>query len=163
MRGMRSIITSLVVGLPLVAAAACGGSDATGPSGAGGGGGAGPSGSAGVSGSYALAEVRKLSNIGGGGSGLPVTFIDGSGDHFVFQGGQLILGSDGTYDMKVQITFRGDPSELTDYGTYTESNGALTFVSQKTTPRLSDGTLSGDKLTAHSQFGGLPFEIDLQR
>ncbi len=39
--------------------------------------------------SYALTQVRTLGNLGGGGSGLPVTFTDGSGDQLVFLSGTL--------------------------------------------------------------------------
>ena len=65
--------------------------------------------------------------------------------------------------MKVQVTFKGNASEMTDYGTYSESGGSLSFQSQKSSPRLSTGTISGNKITANSQFGGIPFEIDVER
>ncbi|HZN97885.1 MAG TPA: hypothetical protein VFB61_09175 [Gemmatimonadales bacterium] len=152
--------TRLLLGLTVVAAAACGGED---------GGSIGPNpnpdpGPASeIPASYALTQVRTLGNLGGGGSGLPVTFTDGSGDQLVFLSGTLILGADGSFDMKVQVTFKGNPSEMTDYGTYSESGGSLSFQSQKSSPRLSTGTISGNKITANSQFGGIPFEIDVER
>jgi hypothetical protein len=98
---------------------------------------------------------------GSSASGLPVDFVDGSGDHLVFLSGTLALGADGTFDMKVQVTFKGNPSELTDYGTYSVTSGSITFSSQKSTPRLSTGTVSGNQITAQSQFGSIPFEIDV--
>ena len=152
--------TRLLLGLAVVAAAACGGEDggSTGPT---------PNPDPGpgsqIAASYALTQVRTLGNLGGGGSGLPVTFTDGSGDQLAFLSGTLILGSDGSFDMKVQVTFKGNPSEMTDYGTYSESGGSLSFQSQKSSPRLSTGTISGNKITANSQFGGIPFEIDVER
>jgi hypothetical protein len=121
----------------------------------------GPTPSADINGTYALTQVRTLGHLSGGGSGLPVDFVDGSGDHLVFLSGTLILGADGTFDMKVQVTFKGNPSELTDYGTYSATSGGITFGSQKSTPRLSTGTVSGNQITAQSQFGGIPFEIDV--
>jgi len=88
----------------------------------------------------------------------------GSGAHLVFLSGTLTLGADGAFDLKVQVTFKGNPSELTDYGTYTVSEGGtIDFNSQKSTPRLSTGTVNGNMITAHSQFGGIPFEIDVQK
>jgi hypothetical protein len=152
--------TRLLLGLAVVAAAACGGDDGgnTGPTPN-----PEPSPSGDIAASYALTQVRTLGNLGGGGSGLPVTFTDGSGDQLVFLSGTLILGSDGSFDMKVQVTFRGNPSEMTDYGTYSESGGTVSFQSQKSSPRLSTGTISGNKITANSQFGGIPFEIDVER
>jgi hypothetical protein len=161
---MRSTLrnaTRLFLALAVVGTAACGGGDDTtapspGPEPV-------PPRSGNMSGSYALMQVRTLGHLSGGGSGLPVTFIDGSGDHLVFSSGTLLLASDGTFDMKVQVTFKGSSAELTDYGTYSVSGGSIDFDSQKATPRLSTATVSGNKITANSQFGGIPFEIDLER
>lgn len=155
MRNIMKIATRAFAVLAITGAAACGGSDE---------GGAGPSSPAPASdatGTYSLTQVRTLGNLGGGGSGLPVTFIDGSGDELVFLDGTLTLGTDGRFDMKVHTTFRGNPATLTDYGTYSVSGGSVTFSSEKSTPRLSTGSVSGNTITAHSQFGGIPFEIDM--
>jgi hypothetical protein len=116
-----------------------------------------------VSGSYSLTQVRTLGNLGGGGNGLPVTFVDGSGDELVFLSGTLVLAADGSFDLSVESTYRGSSVTLTDYGTYSAAGGSVDFQSQKSTPRLSTGAVSGATLTAHSQFGGIPFEIDLQK
>ena len=100
---MRSLSLRRLFGATMttlaLATAACGGDgDSTGPSGP-----SGPSNQppADVSGSYALTQVRTLGNLGGGGSGLPVTFTDGSGDQLVFLSGTLLLGNDGTFDLSV--------------------------------------------------------------
>ncbi len=166
MRDILRIANRVLLSAAVIGAAACGGGSdgATGPSEPGPSN-PGPSAPANpdVGGSYALKQVRTLGNLSGGGSGLPVTFIDGSGDHLVFQSGTLVLAADGTFDMKVQVTFKGNPSELTDYGTFSVSGGGIDFDSQKSTPRLSNGTVSGAKITAHSQFGGIPFEIEVER
>ena len=150
--------TRLLLGLAAVATAACGGEDggSTGPN-------PDPVPASEIAASYALTQVRTLGNLGGGGSGLPVAFTDGSGAQLVFQTGTLILGSDGTFDMTVQVALKGNASELTDYGTYTVSGGSLSFQSQKSKPRLSTGTISGNKITANSEFLGIPFEIDAER
>lgn len=71
------------------------------------------------------------------------------------------MGSDGAFDMKVQTTYRGSAAELTDYGTYEVAGAGITFHSAKSSPRLSSGSISDTKLTANSQFGGIPFEIEL--
>jgi hypothetical protein len=161
MRSTLRTATRLLLTLAVVGATACGGGDdATAPSP---GPQPGPAPSGNVSGSYSLTQVRTKGNLGGGGSGLPVTFVDGSGDQLVFSSGTLMLGSDGTFDMKVQVTFKGSSAELTDYGTYSAAGGSIDFASQKATPRLSTATLSGNKITANSQFGGIPFEIELER
>jgi hypothetical protein len=156
MRSTMRTTARLFLGFAILAAAACGGGgeDATGPS-------PDPTPSADISGTYALAQVRTHGHISGGGSGLPVEFVDNSGDHLVFLSGTVTLGADGTFDMKVQVTFKGNPSELTDYGTYSVTSGSITFSSQKSTPRLSTGTVSGNQITAQSQFGSIPFEIDV--
>jgi hypothetical protein len=164
MRGALRMATHLFLVLAAAGAAACGGDSggSTGPSDPppppGGG-----TGSA-VEGSYGLQQVRTLGNLGGGGSGLPVTFIDGSGDHLTFVGGTLILTSGGSFDLKIQVTFNGSQSELTDYGTYSVSGGGvIDFDSQKATPRLSTASVNGSMITAKGQVGGIPFEWDVQR
>lgn len=158
MRTMIQSATRLLLGLVVAGAAACGGGgDSTAPSDP-----PSPPGS-GTGGAYALAQVRSLGHLSGGGSGLPVTFVDGSGDHLVFLSGTLTLAADGTFDMKVQVTFKGNASELTDYGTYDVTGASIDFHSQKSTPRLSTGTISGSTMTAICQFGGIPFEIDVAK
>ena len=159
MRSTLRTATRTLLALSVIGATACGGGegdDSTGPS-------TPPPASGEVSGSYALKQVRTLGNLGGGGSGLPVDFVDGGGNHLVFKSGTLVLGSDGSFDMKVQVTFKGSEGELTDYGTYSAAGSSISFSSQKATPRLSTGTMSGNKMTANSQFAGIPFEIDLER
>jgi hypothetical protein len=156
MRTMMRTATRLLLGLVVAGTAACGGGDdTTAPSDP-------PAGGT-VDGAYALSQVRTLGNLGGGGSGLPVTFTDGGGSQLVFLSGTLTMGSDGAFDMKVQVTLNGNAAELTDYGTYAASGASITFHSDKSTPRLSTATVSGNTMTAHSQFAGIPFEIDLVR
>ena len=157
MRNITKLATRFLAAAVLTGAAACGGGDegGTGPSS--------PAPASDVTGTYALTQLRTLGNLGGGGSGLPVTFIDGSGDQFVFLDGSLVIGSDGRFDLTVHTTFRGSPATLTDYGTYSATGGTVTFSSEKATPRLSTGAVSGNTLTAFSQFGSIPFEIELVR
>jgi hypothetical protein len=155
MRTMMKHATRVLLGLLVAGAAACGGGgdDATAPSGP-------PAGGT-VEGSYSLSHVKTLGNLGGGGNGIPVAFTDGAGHELVFLSGTLTMGSDGSFDMKVQTTYKGSPAELTDYGTYDAAGASITFHSAKSSPRLSTGSISGNKLTANSQFGGIPFEIEL--
>ena len=155
MRTMLRNATRIMLGLVVAATAACGGGgdDATAPSA--------PPPSGSVGGSYALTQVRTLGNLGGGGSGLPVTFTDGAGHQLSFLSGTLILGSDGAFDLTVQSTYQGGAVEMRDYGHYEASGANITFHSDRSTPRLTTGTMSGNGLTAQSQFGGIPFEIDL--
>jgi len=157
MRTMIRNATRFIFGVVVAATAACGGgSDATAPSGP-------PSAPAdgSVAGGYNLSQVRTLGNLGGGGSGLPVTFVDGAGHQLVFQSGTLIMGSDGAFDLTVQSTYQGSSVELRDYGHYAVAGATITFNSDRSTPRLSTGTISGNTMTAQSQFGGIPFEIEL--
>jgi hypothetical protein len=156
MQSPLKIASRLLLSLVLAGAAACSGDDggSTGPT---------PPPSQDVGGSYDLTQVRTNGNLGGGGSGLPVTFIDGSGDHLTFVSGTLTMDENGGFDLKIQVTFNGSPSELTDYGTYTAAGGSIDFNSQKATPRLSTGSANGDKITANGQVGGIPFEWDVVR
>jgi hypothetical protein len=148
--------TRFIFGVVVAATAACGGSDATAPSGP-----PSPPADGSVAGGYNLSQVRTLGNLGGGGSGLPVTFVDGAGHQLVFQSGTLIMGSDGAFDLTVQSTYQGSSVELRDYGHYVVAGATITFNSDRSTPRLSTGTISGNTMTAQSQFGGIPFEIEL--
>jgi hypothetical protein len=152
----RLVGTSLAL-LALATAACGGGDDTTGP-------GPGPEPApAEVQGAYVLTQVRTLGNLGGGGSGLPVTFVDGAGHQLTFVSGTLSLAADGRFDLSVESTYKGDPVTFTDYGTYSATGGSIAFNSEKSTPRLSSGSLSGSTLTAQSQFGGIPFEIDAHK
>jgi hypothetical protein len=134
--------------------AACGGdNDSTGP---------GPA-PADVSGTYALTGLRALGNLGGGGNGMPVTFSDGSGSTLKFNSGSLELLADGSYALEVEAEFNGGGVTLSDEGTYDVTGSAIDFTPTGDPARMRDGTVSGSSITAETQFGGIPFEIDLER
>ncbi len=141
-----------------LATAACGGDD-NGPSG--------PSAPApapaDVSGTYHLTGLRTLGNLGGGGSGLPVTFSDGGGSTLRFNSGFLTLNADGTYELEVEAEFNGGGVTMDDQGTYDVSGSSIDFTPTGSPERMKDGTISGSSMTAKTQFGGIPFEIDLQK
>ena len=134
--------------------AACGGdNDSTGP---------GPA-PADVSGTYDLTGLRALGNLGGGGSGLPVTFIGGGGATLKFNSGHLQLLSDGSYSLEVEAEFNGGSVTMTDEGTYDVSGSIIDFTPTGDPARMRDGVVSGSSITAETQFGGIPFEIDLEK
>jgi hypothetical protein len=153
---LRRLIGASMTTLALATAACGGDGDSTGPSDP-----PGPA-PADVAGDYSLTQVRTLGNLGGGGSGLPVTFTDGSGSQLVFVSGTLAL-HDGSFDLTVETTFNGSAATLYDYGTYSANGSSIEFHSDKSTPRLSTASVSGSKVTANSQFLGIQFEIDLQK
>ena len=139
-----------------LATAACGGDD-NGPSG--------PSAPApaDVSGTYDLTGLRALGNLGGGGNGLPVTFTDGSGSTLAFSSGHLTLNADGSYELEVEAAFNGGGVTMDDQGTYDVSGSSIDFTPTGSPARMKDGTISGSSMTAATQFGGIPFEIHLQK
>jgi hypothetical protein len=139
-----------------LATAACGGGD-NGPSGPP----APPP--ADVSGTYDLTGLRTLGNLGGGGNGLPVTFTDGSGSTLAFNSGHLTLNADGSYELEVEAAFNGGSVIMDDQGTYDVSGSSIDFTPTGSPARMKDGTISGSSMTAETQFGGIPFEIDLQK
>lgn len=142
-------LTALAIGT-----AACGGdSDSTGPAPA----------PADVSGTYDLTGLRTLGNLGGGGAGLPVTFTDGGGSTLRFESGSLELLADGSYYLEVEAEFNGGDVTMTDEGVYDVSGNAIDFIPTGSPERMRDGTISGSSMTAEVQFGGIPFEIDLQK
>jgi hypothetical protein len=137
-----------------LATAACGGdNDSTGPAPA----------PADVSGIYDLTGMRTLGNLGGGGSGLPVTFSDGGGSTLKFESGYLELLADGTYWLEVEAEFNGGDVTMTDEGVYEVSGNAIDFTPDGDPARMRDGIVSGSSITAETQFGGIPFEIDLAK
>jgi hypothetical protein len=138
-----------------VATAACGGDDdgSTGPQPV----------PADVSGTYALTSLRSLGSLGGGGNGLPVTFTDGSGSTLTFSTGVMVLNADGSYTLEVEAEFNGGGVTLTDEGLYDLTGNAIDFTPTGDPARMRDGTISGTSMTAETQFGGIPFEIDLQK
>jgi len=138
-----------------VATAACGGDDngSTGPQPV----------PADVSGTYALTSLRSLGSLGGGGNGLPVTFTDGSGSTLTFSTGVMTLNADGSYTLEVEAEFNGGGVTLTDEGLYDLTGNAIDFTPTGDPARMRDGTISGTSMTAETQFGGIPFEIDLQK
>jgi hypothetical protein len=148
----RSLGTALTV--VSLATAACGGGDYTGPS---------APAPADVSGSYQLVCLRSLGSLHGGGHGLPVTFSDGGGSTLTFQGGQLVLAQDGTYTLEVEAEFNGGGVTLTDEGNYSTAGNSIDFTPTGSPERMKDGTISGNAMTAQTQFGGIPFEIDLSK
>jgi hypothetical protein len=142
-------LTALAIGT-----AACGGdSDSTGPAPA----------PADLSGTYDLTGLRTLGNLGGGGAGLPVTFTDGGGSTLRFESGHLELLADGSYYLEVDAEFNGGDVTMTDEGVYDVSGNAIDFTPTGSPERMRDGTISGASMTAEVQFGGIPFEIDLQK
>lgn len=138
-----------------LATAACGGD-------AGGSTGPGPV-PADVTGTYALTGLRSLGNLGGGGNGLPVTFIGGGGSTLTFMGGELVLGADGSYTLEVEAEYNGGDVTMTDEGQYQVDGALIDFDPTGDPRRMVSGTISGSSITAETQFGGIPFEIDVSK
>lgn len=150
---LRRLAGTALTTLALVTAACGGDDDSTGPA----------STPADVSGIYDLTGLRTLGNLGGGGNGLPVTFTDGGGSTLRFEGGYLELMADGSYWLEVEAEFNGGDVTMTDEGVYEVSGNAIDFTPDGEPARMRDGVISGSSMTAEAQFGGIPFEIDLQK
>lgn len=152
---LRRFVGTALASFALVTAACGGDSDSTGP---------GPDPvPADVSGTYALTSLRTLGSLGGGGNGLPVTFHDGSGSTLTFKSGELVLAADGSYTLDVEAEFNGGDVTMTDEGNYSTAGGTIDFTPTGSPARMKDGTISGNKITAETQFGGIPFEIKVAR
>jgi len=141
-----------------IATAACGGGDGgdtTGPSD--------PGVPADVSGTYAITGIKTLGTLHGGGSGMPVTFTDGGGSSLTFNSGSLTLNGDNGYSLSVDASFNGSAVTMTDEGTWSLAGNSITFSPSGSPKRMKDGTVGGTKITARTQFGGIPFEITVQK
>jgi hypothetical protein len=139
-----------------LATAACGGGDggdSTGP---------GPV-PADITGTYALTSMRTLGNLQGGGNGMPVSFTDGGGSTLRFLSGQLVLAADGTYTLAVEAEYNGGDVTMTDEGQYQLEGATIDFDPTGSPQRMATGTVSGSSITAETQFGGIPFEVDLDK
>ena len=150
---LRRFVGTALASLALVTAACGGDSDSTGPDPA----------PADVSGTYALTSLRTLGNLGGGGNGLPVTFHDGGGSTLTFKSGELVLAGDGSYTLEVEAEFNGGAVTMTDEGNYSTAGNTIDFTPAGSPARMKNGTISGDQITAETQFGGIPFEIKVAR
>jgi hypothetical protein len=157
---MRSLSLRRLAGTALttlaLATAACGGDDdngSTGPQPV----------PADVSGTYSLTSLRTLGNLQGGGHGLPVTFTDGGGSTLTFLSGHITLNADGSYELEVEAEFNGGDVVMDDEGVYDISGNAIDFSPTGDPARMKDGIISGTTMTAETQFGGIPFEIDLEK
>ncbi|CAN5795480.1 hypothetical protein BH24GEM1_BH24GEM1_03390 [soil metagenome] len=58
--------------------------------------------------------------------------------------------------------FNGGAITMTDEGLY-DSGNSIDFTPTGDPARIKYGTISGTSMTAGTQFGGIPFEIDLQK
>jgi hypothetical protein len=94
---------------------------------------------------------------------LPVTFTDGGGSSLRFESGHLELLADGTYWLEVEAEFKGNAVTMSDEGVYDVSGNAIDFTPTGDPARMRDGIVSGSSITAETQFGGIPFEIDLAK
>jgi hypothetical protein len=150
---LRRLAGTTLTALALVTAACGDDKDSTGP---------GPV-PADVSGVYDLTGLRSLGNLGGGGSGLPVTFIGGGGATLKFESGSLELLADGSYSLEVEAEFNGGSVTMSDEGTYEVTGTTIDFTPSGDPARMRDGVVSGSSITAETQFGGIPFEIDLKK
>jgi|GEM_PF-2843244 len=154
---LRRFVGTAVATLALLTAACGGDGGSTGPSPA-------PSPAPGdVSGSYALTGMRTLGTLHGGGNGLPVTFTDGGGSSLTFKSGHLVLEGDGSYSLEVAAKFNNTELTLSDEGKYSMAGSSIAFHPTSDPARMKDGTVKGTKITAKTQFGGIPFEIDVAK
>jgi hypothetical protein len=149
---LRRFVGTALATVALITAA-CGGD----------GGSTGPSTPTDVTGSYALTGVRTLGKLHGGGNGLPVTFTDGAGTPLTFKSGELVLNADGSYTLEVEATFGSSNTTMTDEGSYSLAGSSIDFNPTGSHPRMKEGTVKGNKITATTQFGGIPFEIDVAK
>jgi hypothetical protein len=94
---------------------------------------------------------------------LPVSFTDGGGSTLTFLSGYITLNADGGYELEVEAEYNGGEVVMDDQGVYDISGNSIDFSPTGDPARMKDGIISGSSLTAETQFGGIPFEIDLEK
>lgn len=142
----RNSIRAALLAL-VVSAAACGG-DSAAPDPA-------------VGATYELVGVEALGNLGGGGSGIPVTFTDGSGKTLEFASGSLVLAPDGSFDLTVNVDFDGDEYDAGDLGSYSISGNAISLVSELDESTYA-GAVAGSTIVTTYRVAGQQFELTLE-
>lgn len=117
-----------------------------------------------VRGTWELTQVTTQADLGGGGPGLPVTFIAANGS-LTFHSGELTLNADQSYLLEIPSTaFGGTNVTLNDGGTFTLSGRNLTFSSTHNFPRLFTARVNGNRISAgDANLGGLDFDLEFER
>ena len=62
-----------------------------------------------------------------------------------------------------RLAGNGGDVVMDDQGIYDISGNSIDCSPTGDPARMKDGTISGTKITAETQFGGIPFEIDLEK
>lgn len=146
---IRSRLTRIALPALVLAAAACGADNAA------------PNPTPNVGGTtYQLVGVDPLANLGGGGDGIPVTFVDGSGKTLKFESGFLQLNDDGSFDLTLMVAFNGDEYDAGDLGTWT-ADGATIALASELDGASYTATVSGSDVTTTYKVAGLQFELRL--
>ena len=109
-----------------------------------------------------LVQVHPLASLGGGGDGIPVSFVDGSGRTLEFKSGSFTLEPSGEFDLTVNVDFEDSSYDAGDLGIYTASGSSLSLTSMLDDAAYS-ATISGDKLETTYKVAGLQFELTFEK
>lgn len=111
-------------------------------------------------GSYPLVQVEAISNLNGGGSGIPVTFTDGGGNELIFHEGSLELLASSTYDLSVVIQLNSLNTPISYEGTYTQNGGTLDFEDDADPENSFSAFIDDWRLVAqHNSIAGVSFRL----
>lgn len=149
----RSRITRLAALASALVLGACG-SDSTGP---------GPGPSQGTSSRYTLVHVKTLATLGGGGDGIPVSFVDGSGRTLEFKSGSFTFEEGGEFDLTVNVVYNNSSAyDAGDLGVYTANGGSFALTSTLDDAVYS-ASVNGDALKTVYKVAGLQFELTFEK
>lgn len=111
-------------------------------------------------GSYPLVQVEAISNLSGGGSGIPVTFTDGGGNEFTFHEGSLELLGGGLYDLSLVVQLNSLNTPIGYEGTYTQNGGTLDFQDDDDSENDFSASIDEWRLVVqHNSIAGVSFRL----
>lgn len=111
-------------------------------------------------GSYPLVQVEAISNLSGGGSGIPVIFTDGGGNELTFHEGSLELLAGGLYDLSLVIQLNSANTPIGYEGAYTQNGSTLDFQDDDDSENNFSASIDEWRLVIqHNSIAGVSFRL----
>lgn len=111
-------------------------------------------------GGYPLVQVEAISNLSGGGSGIPAIFTDGGGNELTFHEGSLELLAGELYDLSVVIQLNSLNTPISYEGSYTQNGSTLDFQDNTDSENSFSASIDDWRLVVeHNSIAGVSFRL----